>query len=173
MGESLEFFQVPGPLFREKVIYDNSPLALLRASLFQFPEPIQGVKLKIFPSPRAYMKKARNFFNFQGLYTGRKVYMTTRTLFCSVLYSSTSQSHIFLHIFPIFLHISHIFLHVPSYFPHASSLSPIDGGDAHGFPIVTRVSRKKVGLRKFKTVSYQLCCNPLLFIYTTLVRTIE
>ena len=36
-GESLEFFHIPGPLYREK------------------PEPIQGVKLVIFLSPRVYM----------------------------------------------------------------------------------------------------------------------
>ena len=118
--ESSEFFQFPGPLYREKSLYDDSHLVLLGALLFYFPEP----------------------------------------------------------------HISSYFPHIPSYFPHISSCSFIfssciltkshrQRGDTHGFPIVTRVSRKKVGLRKFKTVSYQLCCNPLLFIYTTLVRTIE
>ena len=73
--------------------------------LFLVPEPIWG-EHGIIPSSRALI--------------GRKLYMTTRTSLCSVLRSSNSQIHIFLHILSIFLHIFHIF--------HISSLSPIDGG---------------------------------------------
>ena len=54
-GESSEFFQVPGHSSREKVTYDDSHLASLGASLYSVPEPVQGVKLENFPSPRAYM----------------------------------------------------------------------------------------------------------------------
>ena len=64
IGQSWEFFQVPGPLYREKGIYDNSHL-----------ESIQRVKLGIFPRPRAYMWRAGNFPKFQDLYIGRKVYI--------------------------------------------------------------------------------------------------
>ena len=42
-------------IFWEKAIYGNSHLASPVASLFQIPEPIQGVNHGIFPRPRAYM----------------------------------------------------------------------------------------------------------------------
>jgi len=41
-SQSLNFFQVLELLNRVKAIYDNSHLALLGASLFWVPEPIQG-----------------------------------------------------------------------------------------------------------------------------------
>ena len=86
MRGKLRIFSVPGSLHWKKAIYDDSYLA----SLFQVPEPIwvQGMKLGIFPSPGGdiesqslYGRSAYDFYKSQGLYIGRKVYMTTRTLF--------------------------------------------------------------------------------------------
>ena len=39
IGCGSEFLQVPGPLYREKGVYDDSHLASLGVSLFQVPEP--------------------------------------------------------------------------------------------------------------------------------------
>ena len=83
MEVGLEFIQFPGSLCREKVIYDDSHLVSLGASLFQVPKSIQRVKCGIFSSPGDYiMGKARNFSKLQGHCIGcigRKVYMATRT----------------------------------------------------------------------------------------------
>ena len=49
-GGELGTFDAPEPLHRKKAIYDDWHLA----SLFQVLEPIQVVKLVIFPSPRAF-----------------------------------------------------------------------------------------------------------------------
>ena len=38
-GGSSEFFQIPGPIFREINEYDDSHLASFGASLFQVPQP--------------------------------------------------------------------------------------------------------------------------------------
>ena len=70
---------VPKPLYKEEGICNVSHLA----SLFQVPEPIQGVKLKIFPRSKAYMGRARHFSKSQSLYGGaRKFYDVIRRWGC-------------------------------------------------------------------------------------------
>ena len=115
-GGSLEFFQVPVPSYKAKGINDVSYLTSLGAWLLQVPTLIQGVKLAILLSPRAYLRRARNYSKYHGLQIGRKVYIRTRISLCS----SSSQSHISLHIFLVFLFISYIFLHISQVFLHCN-----------------------------------------------------
>jgi len=63
IGGKLGIFQVPRHLYREKVIYDDSHLALLspraymrgEIGIFSSPRAYMGGKLEIFPSPRVFI----------------------------------------------------------------------------------------------------------------------
>ena len=99
----------------------------------------------------AYMERARNFFNSQGLYIGRKVYLTTRisllilrsadfSIFFTYFFTFSTYfrifptyflifltpSHIILHIFYIFLHnyFRHIYIYFFIFFAYSFILSP-------------------------------------------------
>ena len=50
-SHALKFLQDPGPLHREKDIYDDAHLASLGASLFQVPEPMGGGGGEFFQIP--------------------------------------------------------------------------------------------------------------------------
>ena len=60
-------------LKREKAIYDDSNLASLGASFYYLPDPIHGVKLRIFPSPTAYMGEELGIFISPRAYTEETV----------------------------------------------------------------------------------------------------
>ena len=79
-GGSSEFFQVPGPLYREKGIYDESHLVSLSASLYLVPDPIERDKLGIFQSPSAYMGGELGIFQVQGFFDMFHVFTETSSL---------------------------------------------------------------------------------------------
>jgi len=120
----LEFFKVPGSLYTGIKVYTTT------RTLLSVPKPIQGVKLAMFPSSRAYLEESLEFFlvpkiwgrawnypQFRGLYTERKVHMATRIASFGASLFWFSEPHISLY----FPQISSYFLHISTYFPHILS----------------------------------------------------
>ena len=109
-------------VFWEKLIYMTTRTSL--RSVFRSSQSrsyTEGLKLAIFPRPRAFRRIAWNYSQFQGLYMGRKKGVYDN----SVLRSSSSRGHIlFIQIFHIFLYIFLVVLHNFRIFPHISSYSP-------------------------------------------------
>ena len=79
-----------------------------RTSLFQVPDLIERVRLRIFPSSRAYMGGAR-----QSLYGARaQNFSKSQGLYGTARFNISLYFFIFLHTFDIFLYIFHIFLYI-------------------------------------------------------------